>query len=251
VDGEQGLLRVGEVAALTGLSPRAVRMYEQLGLLGPPARTSAGYRLYGGMALAQLVRIQRLRRLGLGLRQMHDVLDPAVPVSVDAALAMVRDDLEVQVQRLQAVGAAIDEVQASAAWGRGDPAWQRLLATVADQGSAGQEDIDTAGTVDLPLPAVTMTRLRELADHPGWAALSGRLAALRDAGWRDQQISDIADELAAIVPVEILPDELTGPEGFALLVGRRASPAQVRCLLEAGHRARRSGPAAPGATRRR
>jgi DNA-binding transcriptional MerR regulator len=216
-------------------------MYEQLGLLGPPARTSAGYRLYGGMAVAQLVRIQRLRRLGLGLRQIHDVLDPAVSVSVDAALAMVRDDLEAQVRRLQAVGAAIDAVRVSAAWGRGDPAWQRLLATVEDPGSAGRDAIDAAATVDLPLPAVTATRLRELADHPGWAALSDRLAALRDAGWDDLQISDLAAELAATVPVEMLPDELTGPEGFALLVGRRASPAQVRCLLEAGHRARRSG----------
>jgi hypothetical protein len=139
------------------------------------------------------------------------------------------------------VGAAIDAVQASAAWRRSDPAWQELLATVADAGSVGRDAMDAAGTVDLPLPEVTATRLRELAGGSGWAALSARLAALRDAGWDDQQISEIAAELAAIVPVELLPDELTGPEGFALLVGRRASPAQVRCLLQAGHRARRSG----------
>src|SRR5262245_59282032 len=109
-------------------------MYEQLGLLGKPARTSAGYRLYGGMAVAQLMRIRRLRKLGLGLKQIRDVLDPAAPVSVDGALAMVRGELDAQVRRLLAMGAAIDAVRASGAWGRGDPAWQRLLATVADAG---------------------------------------------------------------------------------------------------------------------
>lgn len=102
VNETQGLLRIGEAAALTGLSARAVRMYEQCGLLGAPVRTPAGYRIYGGMAVAQLVRIRRLRGLGLGLAQIRQVLDPATPTSLDDALAMVRGDLAAQVRRSRA-----------------------------------------------------------------------------------------------------------------------------------------------------
>lgn len=242
----EGLLRVGEVAALTGLSARAVRMYEQRGLLGPPVRTPAGYRLYSGMAVAQLVRIRRLRELGLGLGQIHDVLDTVAPMSVDAALAMVRQEIDAQLHRLQAVARAIDAVRASSAWGRGDPTWQRLLAAVADAGSTGPNPIEVDEPVDLPLPEAAAGRLEDLGGQPGWAALSNRLAALREARWDDQEIPVIGAALARIVPLELLPDELTGPEGFALLVGRRASPAQVRCLLEAGRRARRDRKATQG-----
>jgi DNA-binding transcriptional MerR regulator len=201
------------------------------------------------MAVAQLVRIRRLRELGLGLEQIREVLDPAAPTSVDAALAMVRAELDVQVRRLQAVGAAIDAVRASAAWGRGDPKWQRLLAAVADADITARKPIDAGAAADEPdeppLPEGIAAALQELARRPEWVALSGQLAGLREADWDDPRISDIAAQLAELVPVELRPDELTAPEGFALLAGRRASPAQVRCLLQAGHRAR------PPAGRRR
>lgn len=234
----RGLLRVGEVAALTGLSPRAVRMYEQLGLLGSPARTSGGYRLYGGMALAQLVRIRHLRELGLGLQRIREVLDPGTPISLDAALAMVQDDLDAQMRRLQAVRVAIGAVRATAGFGREDPAWQRLLAAVDDAGTSDTHRLAVGATVESPLSEVAADRLRQLAARPEWEAVSARLAALRDAGWDAPQIGEVAAGLAAMVPVELLPDELTAPQGYVMLVGRRASPAQVRCLLEAGRLAR-------------
>jgi DNA-binding transcriptional MerR regulator len=40
------LLKIGELAKMTGLSIRTLHHYDSIGLLSPSARTQAGYRLY-------------------------------------------------------------------------------------------------------------------------------------------------------------------------------------------------------------
>ena len=57
--------RIGELAALSGVTRRALRLYEARGLLGEPERTESGYRLYGVTELVRAIRIRRLRTLGL------------------------------------------------------------------------------------------------------------------------------------------------------------------------------------------
>src|ERR1700749_2015271 len=60
-------LRVGHAAAHTGWSARMLRYLEQHGLVAP-ARTAAGYRLYGLRELNQLRSLAELRRrFGLGI----------------------------------------------------------------------------------------------------------------------------------------------------------------------------------------
>ena len=51
------LLRIQEVAAETGLTTRAIRYYEELGLLEPAARSDGAYRLYDASDLERLRRI--------------------------------------------------------------------------------------------------------------------------------------------------------------------------------------------------
>lgn len=58
-------MRIGDAAAAAGTTPRALRFYEQRGLLPPPPRTTAGQREYGTEHVA-LVRVIR-ELLGLGL----------------------------------------------------------------------------------------------------------------------------------------------------------------------------------------
>ena len=55
------LLRIHEVAAETGLTPRSIRYYEELGLLAPVARSEGAYRLYDGDDLERLRFIRGLR----------------------------------------------------------------------------------------------------------------------------------------------------------------------------------------------
>jgi DNA-binding transcriptional MerR regulator len=66
---------VGELAAETGVSVRALHHYDTLGLLMPSGRTEAGYRLYGEPEIERLYRIRALQALGLSLEEVARVLD--------------------------------------------------------------------------------------------------------------------------------------------------------------------------------
>jgi len=68
------LLTVGELAARTGLTVRALHHYEAEGLLSPE-RTPAGHRRYGPPEIERLQRIASLRAIGTPLSQIRDVLD--------------------------------------------------------------------------------------------------------------------------------------------------------------------------------
>jgi DNA-binding transcriptional MerR regulator len=73
-------LSIGELAHATGLTVRALRHYQDLGLLVPAGVDPATrYRAYGPTQLERALAIARLRRLGLPLARIRDYLaaDPA------------------------------------------------------------------------------------------------------------------------------------------------------------------------------
>jgi MerR family Zn(II)-responsive transcriptional regulator of zntA len=72
-----GLLGVAEVGRLTGLSRKALRHYEELGLVNPATRTDAGYRLYDGEALRRIELVNRAKVLGLRLSEAKEFLHVA------------------------------------------------------------------------------------------------------------------------------------------------------------------------------
>jgi MerR family transcriptional regulator, repressor of the yfmOP operon len=70
------LLRIQEVAAETGLTPRAIRYYEELGLLAPAARSGGAYRLYDAEDLERLRFIKGLRDdAGFSLAEVGQLLE--------------------------------------------------------------------------------------------------------------------------------------------------------------------------------
>ena len=70
------LLRIQEVAADTGLTPRAIRYYEELGLLAPAARSDGAYRLYDAEDLERLRFIRGLRDdAGFSLAEIGQLLE--------------------------------------------------------------------------------------------------------------------------------------------------------------------------------
>jgi DNA-binding transcriptional MerR regulator len=69
----EGLL-IGEVAARSGVSRKALRLYEKAGILPSPRRTVAGYRLYGPDTLALLVFVTQARRLGFRLDEIKGIV---------------------------------------------------------------------------------------------------------------------------------------------------------------------------------
>ncbi len=63
-------LRIGELAARTGVSVKAVRQYERLGLVYSAGRTESNYRLFPPEAIACVRAVQLWRGLGFSLKEM-------------------------------------------------------------------------------------------------------------------------------------------------------------------------------------
>ncbi len=69
-------LRIGEVARETGLSVKAIRFYEKIGLIPAPEKAlPSGYRLYTETDLRRLRLIQRVKLLGLRLWQIKEIVE--------------------------------------------------------------------------------------------------------------------------------------------------------------------------------
>ena len=66
-------LNPSEAAKQLGVSTKALRLYEQRGLIAP-IRSAAGWRAYGPDEMARAVEIVTLRELGLSLAQVARVL---------------------------------------------------------------------------------------------------------------------------------------------------------------------------------
>jgi DNA-binding transcriptional MerR regulator len=70
------VLKVGEVAARTGLSVRTLHHYDTIGLLSPSRRSKSGHRLYGRRDILRLQQIVSLRHIGMSLDQIREALKP-------------------------------------------------------------------------------------------------------------------------------------------------------------------------------
>jgi DNA-binding transcriptional MerR regulator len=74
-DGQEHLVGIGEAAQKAGVSQRALRYYQQLGLLTPRGCTPGGLRRYSEEDLARVARIRQLQDLlGLNLDEIALVL---------------------------------------------------------------------------------------------------------------------------------------------------------------------------------
>ena len=69
------LIRIGDLARLTGKTTRAIHLYEELGLLKPTTRSSGGFRLYESRAVDRVRWIELLHGMGFSLQEMKEVLE--------------------------------------------------------------------------------------------------------------------------------------------------------------------------------
>ncbi|OQR62896.1 MerR family transcriptional regulator [Streptomyces maremycinicus] len=68
-------MRIGDAAAAAGTTPRALRFYEERGLLPPPRRTATGQREYGPDEVARVRVIRELLALGLTVEDLRGFAD--------------------------------------------------------------------------------------------------------------------------------------------------------------------------------
>ncbi len=102
-------LKVSEFVKLTGTTLKTVNYYHKIGLLPEPERSAGGYRLYGPAELNRMRLIKHMKSLGLGLRQikemLRDVQDPSSSLEV---LQSLRRELLKSIATLQERVAKID-----------------------------------------------------------------------------------------------------------------------------------------------
>ena len=68
------MLKIGELAKLSGTTTKTIRYYELLGLLHEPERTDSGYRLYEEKDVERLTFIRKAKSLGLSLTDIGETL---------------------------------------------------------------------------------------------------------------------------------------------------------------------------------
>ncbi|MFS8198163.1 MerR family transcriptional regulator [Streptomyces sp. CWNU-52B] len=68
-------MRIGDAAAAAGTTPRALRFYEERGLLPAPRRTATGQREYGPGEVARVRVIRELLGLGLTVEDLRAIAD--------------------------------------------------------------------------------------------------------------------------------------------------------------------------------
>jgi len=105
---------IGELAQRSGVSRRALRLYEARGILPPPRRTPSGYRVYGREVLDILTFVTEGRRLGLTLTDIRHIV--ALRRAGSPPCVHVRRLLEDKVKALEAVLDSVRSVLKS--WNR-------------------------------------------------------------------------------------------------------------------------------------
>lgn len=229
-------MRIGEFAALVGVTSRAVRHYHHIGLLPEPARRANGYRAYSVRDAVRLARIRRLTELGLALDEVRDVLaDDAgrelaeVLGELDADLA--RQEHAIQ-ERRRRLAALLDGPLAPGE--HASPTLAEFLGDASPSGSpAAARDREHLALLDAAgVGGEVYAALRPLTGDPAVLALYERLDELAEAPANDPRIAPLAAGLAAAVPDEVLaavPYEgpVTPAFGQALLAEYPPAQAEV------------------------
>ncbi|HEY1941154.1 MAG TPA: Cu(I)-responsive transcriptional regulator [Roseiarcus sp.] len=67
-------MTIGEAASLSGVPPKTIRYYEEIGLIAAPERLENRYRAYDESDVRTLRFIQRARSLGFPLKEVGELL---------------------------------------------------------------------------------------------------------------------------------------------------------------------------------
>lgn len=208
-------MRIGEFAALTGVSTRTVRHYHHLGLLPEPVRLANGYREYRLRDAVLLARIRRLAELGLSLEEIRDVLADdrgkdlrEVLLELDADLARQQEAIAARRARLAALlngetplsEATVSPDMAEVLRGldaQGSPAaaWDRDMLTLMDS---------VADPARREAVAELMRPLAEPGVRDRGHELYRRLDELADAEPDDPRVAELAADMVAHLPDELV-----------------------------------------------
>ncbi|MFD7908136.1 heavy metal-responsive transcriptional regulator [Kitasatospora sp. NPDC059722] len=113
-------MRIGDLAAGSGLTAKTIRFYEQAGLLPDPPRTQGGYRDYPPRAADRLGFIRQAQAAGLTLAEIRSILElrdggDAPCTHVAGLIQQHLADIEHRLAELRKTRAALRELAERAA----------------------------------------------------------------------------------------------------------------------------------------
>lgn len=239
-------MRIGELAAVVGVTTRAVRHYHQLGLLPEPLRRANGYREYGLRHAVVLARIRRLTELGLGLAEVRDVLADDAGKDLVEVLTELDEDLARQEEALRGrrarLRSLLDAEAGMPVEGPVSPELAALFAGTAHLSDSPMavKDREIIAFLETAMPAGDRERLvssvGEALGSPGAVARAGEAYALLDAlaGAEpdDPRVDEAARALADCIPPGLLPGagELDRDDGFLRAIYDDLAPSQAEAV---------------------
>lgn len=253
-------LLIGEVAELLGVTTKAIRYYEGIGLLNEPERTDSGYRLYDAHDLLRLYRIKQLQELGLSLERIRILLQaPEAAGVAHDILRTLEAEITAQITELEGRRAHIRQLLAQApADGLHQtqelpPTLKLMHETLGEQAAfeaatpSYAEQLWVQLDVFLWNHAEYRQQQRELiqyiAEHPDAraqiAGLMARITALADVPVGAEEVEILADEIVRLrtqnpILAKMLPLGERLEESTAELIGQvltgaaEPAPAQRR-----------------------
>ena len=99
-------LTVGQVAERFGVTVRTLHHYDEIGLLSPSERSTAGYRLYTGQDVTRLQHVVVYRRLGFALEEIALLLEH--PETVESHLRRQRAAVMSRLDEMRDLVTALD-----------------------------------------------------------------------------------------------------------------------------------------------
>lgn len=108
-------MKIGELATRTGVSTKAIRYYEQIGVLPEPDRAQNGYRTYDSTFAERISFVQDAQTAGLSLLEIQMILElrdggEATCGHVIASLEAQRSELDRQMEDLTRTRDRLDEI---------------------------------------------------------------------------------------------------------------------------------------------
>ncbi len=117
----------GEIAKRAGVSQKAVRLYDEKGLLKPSEYTEGNYRLYDNEALLVLEKIIALKHIGYSLEEIRDNLIAEKEMDITESL---KHQLEIMEEKKHEMERLIDCIKGVLIRSNGEPDWDNVAEVI-------------------------------------------------------------------------------------------------------------------------
>lgn len=202
------LLQIGELAKRTGFTIRALRHYDEIGLLSPSVRSEGDYRLYNQTDIAKLYRIQALRRLDLSLAEIRSLLSDGA-ASLPEILTQQISSLDRQIHQASTLRATLVDLQEQLQSNQ-EPEIDHLLMALENMVISSKYFTDDE--------LQKLKSLRKHASERGEIEKAELLAVLHDLMARGIPANDPKARSVATRWIELLLAEVGGDEGLLIKV---------------------------------